>query len=127
VAELADEVGLVGVAGLGGDAGPGLVVVEVQAFDFTGYKSSTLLRRVRKRMQTVDSDSFESYRDFLDANRDEFTELFNTILINVTSFFRDPAAWDHIAEEVIASLLTSGREPRSIRCWSAGCASARNR
>src|SRR5947207_3613814 len=65
-----------------------------RGFDFHGYKPASLARRIRKRMDTVGVDDFALYQDYLEVHPDEFASLFNTILINVTSFFRDPAAWD---------------------------------
>src|SRR5262245_30467465 len=59
-----------------------------RGFDFTGYKRSTLTRRIQKRMEQVHVDSFAAYLDHLQVDPDEFTALFNCILINVTSFFR---------------------------------------
>jgi len=64
-----------------------------RGFDFTGYKRPSLMRRVGKRMQMVNVDSFVDYLDYLEVHPEEFSQLFNTILINVTSFFRDPVAW----------------------------------
>jgi hypothetical protein len=61
-----------------------------RGFDFQGYKPATLARRVRKRMGALGIDSFEAYQEYIELHQDEFRELFNTILINVTSFFRDP-------------------------------------
>ena len=58
-----------------------------RGFDFTGYKRSSLMRRVRKRMQTYDIENFEAYLDYLQVHPEEFLPLFNTILINVTAFF----------------------------------------
>ncbi|MEW5929535.1 MAG: CheR family methyltransferase [Gemmatimonadota bacterium] len=94
-----------------------------RGFDFTGYKRSTLLRRTRKRMEEVGVAGFAEYHEHLETHPDEFTQLFNTILINVTSFFRDPEAWDALARELRERVLSrkQGREP--IRIWSAGCAS----
>lgn len=63
---------------------------DARGFDFTGYKRSSLGWRIRKRMADVDTSTYADYRDRLEANADEFGALFNTILINVTSFFRDP-------------------------------------
>src|SRR3954465_6584682 len=62
---------------------------ESRAFDFTGYKRASLMRRVRHEMQQVGVTSFDEYHDSLQVHPEEFTALFNTILINVTSFFRD--------------------------------------
>ena len=94
---------------------------ERRGFDFTGYKRPSLSRRIRRRMAEVGVVSFGEYQDFLEVHPDEFTPLFNTILINVTSFFRDTAAWDHLRETLLPGLL-AGAGP-VIRVWSAGCAS----
>jgi two-component system CheB/CheR fusion protein len=94
---------------------------ESRAFDFTGYKRASLMRRVRHQMQQVGIDSFDDYHDYLQVHPDEFTALFNTILINVTSFFRDEDAWAYLAETALPRLLDAvGDGP--IRVWSAGCA-----
>ena len=95
---------------------------EARNFDFSGYKRSSLARRVNRQMQDVGISGYDEYRDYLELQPEEFTALFNTILINVTSFFRDADAWTHLREVVIPELLrTSSRE--RIRVWSAGCAS----
>jgi two-component system CheB/CheR fusion protein len=64
-------------------------VRQSRGFDFTGYKRSTLMRRVNKRVQQVGLDGFAEYHDYLQVHTDEFPILFNTILINVTEFFRE--------------------------------------
>jgi two-component system CheB/CheR fusion protein len=93
-----------------------------RGFDFTGYKRSTLMRRVEKRMKTVEVEDYAAYVDYLEVHPDEFSHLFNTILINVTGFFRDPDAWESLRALVQQRLLErEGGEP--IRVWSAGCAS----
>ena len=94
-----------------------------RGFDFTGYKRTSLIRRVRHRMTQVGYDTFEEYLDVLQASSDEFSALFNNVLINVTSFFRDPAAWEYVAAEVIPHVLTERGPDAPIRVWSAGCAS----
>jgi two-component system CheB/CheR fusion protein len=67
---------------------------DARGFDFTGYKRSSLARRIRKRMHEVHVDDWLDYRDRLEIDADEFRLLFNTILINVTGFFRDVEAWN---------------------------------
>jgi len=94
-----------------------------RGFDFGGYKVSTLMRRVHKRMAEVGVESYADYTDFLEVHPDEFQPLFNTVLINVTCFFRDPPAWQYIAEEIIPRILADRAPDRPIRVWSAGCAS----
>jgi two-component system, chemotaxis family, CheB/CheR fusion protein len=93
-----------------------------RSFDFTGYKRSTLMRRVQKRMQALEVETFDAYRDYLELNPDEYAALFNTILINVTSFFRDAEAWTVLGEQFIPALLERKGNAEPIRVWSAGCA-----
>jgi two-component system CheB/CheR fusion protein len=95
----------------------------VRGFDFTGYKRSSLKRRVQKRMATRDINRFEDYLDYLEVYPHEFAELFNTILINVTSFFRDKPAWIYLQEITLPQLILGKPENEQIRVWSAGCAS----
>jgi two-component system CheB/CheR fusion protein len=96
---------------------------EARGFDFTGYKRASLMRRVDRRMALVDVHSYVDYMDYLQVRPDEFTALFNTILINVTGFFRDPEAWDHLRTELLPRLLSAKPPSGPIRVWSAGCAS----
>jgi two-component system CheB/CheR fusion protein len=93
-----------------------------RGFDFTGYKRSSLERRITKRMEEIGAGSYEAYLDHLEVHQDEFASLFNTILINVTAFFRDPEAWDYLAKEVVPKLLDAVPEG-PIRVWCAGCSS----
>ena len=93
-----------------------------RAFDFTGYKRPSLVRRVRRRMDAVEVEGFGDYTDYLHVHPEEFTALFNTILINVTSFFRDADAWQYLAESVLPELLAR-RDSQPLRAWTAGCAS----
>ena len=67
-----------------------------RGFDFTGYKRASLMRRVRRQMQVVGVGSYEEYQDYLQVHPEEFTALFNMILINVTAFFRDADAWQEL-------------------------------
>ncbi|YAF97627.1 MAG: CheR family methyltransferase [Nodularia sp. CChRGM 3473] len=94
-----------------------------RGFDFTGYKRSTLMRRVRRRMQSLSIEGFGDYLDYLEVYPEEFNQLFNTILINVTAFFRDTSAWEYLAEQVLPNLVARKNNSDQIRIWSAGCAS----
>ncbi|MEU7141030.1 CheR family methyltransferase [Nocardia sp. NPDC046473] len=94
-----------------------------RGFDFTGYKRSSLTRRIRKRMQEVQVGDYLDYRDLLESNAEEFRHLFNTILINVTSFFRDVDAWQYLQREVLPELIANTKPDSEIRIWSAGCSS----
>ena len=94
-----------------------------RGFDFTGYKRSTIMRRVQRRMQQLNIGDFTSYVDYLEVDPEEFVPLFNTILINVTGFFRDMETWEFIAAEIVPKVLASKQENEPIRVWSAGCSS----
>jgi two-component system, chemotaxis family, CheB/CheR fusion protein len=94
---------------------------EVRGFDFTGYKRASLVRRIRRRMTTIGVGSYDDYLDYLQVHPEEFTPLFDTVLINVTSFFRDADAWAQLRTEIVPGLLRR-RGPDEIRIWSAGCA-----
>jgi two-component system, chemotaxis family, CheB/CheR fusion protein len=94
-----------------------------RGFDFTGYKRPSLKRRVTKQMQTHQIESFGDYLDYLEVHPEEFEALFNTILINVTGFFRDATAWQHLQQQILPQIVQSKSEAAPIRVWSAGCAS----
>src|SRR3954465_11425042 len=96
---------------------------EARGFDFTGYKRSSLARRVRRRMTQGEVTDYGEYLDYLEVHPDEFTALFNTILINVTSFFRDPEAWDQLRQDILPTMLSVKDQNAPLRIWSAGCAS----
>ena len=98
-------------------------VRDARGFDFTGYKRSSLARRIRKRMHEAGAADYVDYRDRLESSAEEFGLLFNTILINVTGFFRDTETWTFLQREVMPELLAGIDREREIRVWSAGCAS----
>ena len=111
-----------------GERDPGLEALleylrRVRGFDFTGYKRSSLERRMAKRIQTLNVKDFKDYIDYLEVEPEEFTQLFNTVLINVTAFFRDTEPWDYLAQEIIPRILAHKKAHDPIRIWSAGCAS----
>ena len=93
-----------------------------RGFDFTNYKRSTLLRRVNKRMSDASVESYEDYIEYLELHPDEFAQLFDTVLINVSRFFRDKEAWDFVAAEIVPRIVERAGETGPIRIWSAGCA-----
>jgi two-component system CheB/CheR fusion protein len=94
-----------------------------RGFDFTGYKRSTLLRRVTKQMESLNIETFTNYQDYLEVHPDEFKVLFNTILINVTAFFRDYLTWEYLAKNIIPNIIKNKQKNEQVRIWSAGCAS----
>ena len=97
-------------------------VRDQRGFDYTGYRRPTLMRRFEKRLQAVGADGWDAYGAYLAEHAEEFSELFNTILINVTGFFRDREAWEVVRDKVLPQVLGE-RGDAPIRVWSAGCAS----
>ncbi len=93
-----------------------------RGFDFTGYKRPSLVRRIDKRMQSLKLENYDNYIDYLEIHQEEYSYLFNTILINVTGFFRDQAAWEYLADEVLPLIINNNNGIEMIRVWSAGCA-----
>src|SRR5262245_54661709 len=93
-----------------------------RGLDFTGYKRTSLERRFRRRMETVGCPSYSDYLDYLEVHPDEYEQLFEMLLINVTEFFRDPPAWHDLQERILPELLEQKPDDEPIRVWSAGCA-----
>jgi chemotaxis methyl-accepting protein methylase/nitrate/nitrite-specific signal transduction histidine kinase/PAS domain-containing protein len=90
-------------------------------YDFRGYKTGTLQRRIERRMGLQRIEHLNDYADFLRSHPLEVDRLFKDLLIGVTSFFRDPAAFDELATTALAELVKR-RDPDSpIRIWVPGC------
>jgi two-component system CheB/CheR fusion protein len=88
--------------------------------DFSWYKSTTVRRRIERRMNLHQSESLPQYFKHLTANPVELDHLFDELLIGVTSFFRDPAAFASLAEALLA-YLRNKPEDQPVRAWVAGC------
>src|SRR5689334_24684841 len=72
-------------------------------------------------MSQLSLSSYDTYIEYVRDHSDETNQLLNTILINVTEFFRDPAAWEVIGEDILPYLLKRLRTGDSFRAWVAGC------
>lgn len=91
--------------------------------DFRNYKSSTILRRIGRRMAATHNSNIRDYADYLRTHPDEVQELVRAFLIKVTGFFRDPEAYEFLSSTIIPELIERGKENgRILRIWSAGCA-----
>ncbi|MFN2582391.1 MAG: CheR family methyltransferase [Candidatus Dormibacteria bacterium] len=95
---------------------------ETHGLDFTGYKRASLTRRVQKRLGQLRVLSYDDYVDYLQVHPEEHRVLLDTILINVTSFYRDPASWDFLRAEILPRIVAAHGSDDAIRIWSAGCA-----
>jgi chemotaxis methyl-accepting protein methylase len=91
--------------------------------DFSLYKKSTIYRRIERRMRLHQIDKIADYVHFLRENPSETELLFRELLIGVTSFFRDPEAWEQLKAEVFPALITSGTPNQALRAWIPACSS----
>jgi two-component system, chemotaxis family, CheB/CheR fusion protein len=89
--------------------------------DFRHYKRATVLRRLERRLQVNALPNLAGYLDFLRVHPEETAPLLQDMLISVTQFFRDRAAYE-VLEHELAALLTHPRGDEPLRAWVAGCA-----
>ncbi|AZO70350.1 MULTISPECIES: CheR family methyltransferase [unclassified Mesorhizobium] len=90
--------------------------------DFSGYKDNTILRRIQRRMQVLQIDDPTSFYERLREEPQQVDLLFQDLLIGVTSFFRDPEAFDTLERQVIPKLFEGRKPDETIRVWVPGCA-----
>ena len=93
-----------------------------RGYSFSGYKQSTLRRRIQRRMGLRSIEHWNEYIAVLRKNPEEIDALFKDMLIGVTEFFRDPDAWHILETEVIAPLVEAKPRGEPIRVWVPGCA-----
>ena len=91
--------------------------------DFSQYRKSTIARRIARRMALHDIESMELYARYLKEHPPEVESLFKELLINVTSFFRDPDAFAALKNDVLPQVFAGKPEGYVLRVWVAGCAS----
>ncbi|MEG4808899.1 CheR family methyltransferase [Microcoleus sp. F8-D3] len=89
--------------------------------DFSHYKPTTIARRIQRRIVLYKLDSLEDYAQYLRHNSAEVTALYGEILIHVTSFFRDPEAFEKLKELVFPTITQNKSAETPIRVWVAGC------
>jgi len=99
------------------------IVLRMQTgHDFSLYKKSTVYRRIERRMGIHQIDRIATYVRYLQENPQETELLFKELLIGVTSFFRDPAAWEKLQQTHLPTLLASRPTGGLLRAWVPGCA-----
>ena len=89
--------------------------------DFSFYKRNTLYRRIERRMGIHQISKMAVYVRYLQENSQELDLLFKELLIGVTNFFRDPAAWEQLSAQAIPALLASRPPGQALRAWVPGC------
>ncbi len=98
------------------------LLLEHTGHDLGGYKTSTVLRRIHKRMLLAGVDDLAAYADRLAGNDEERTRLFGDLLIGVTAFFRDQEAFSRLARTALPSLFKGVGPNDVLRTWVACCA-----
>jgi len=90
--------------------------------DFSGYKETTFLRRLQRRMKVLQAADLAAYVERLRQEPDEASLLFRDLLIGVTDFFRDPDAFAALEQQVIPRLFEGKGPGDKVRVWVPGCA-----
>jgi two-component system, chemotaxis family, CheB/CheR fusion protein len=94
------------------------------SIDFRPYKTSTILRRIGRRMTITRNRTMQEYSEYLRSHPEEIGDLVKSFLINVTQFFRDPDAFAYLKSDILPRLIAQAHErDRVLRFWTAGCAS----
>jgi two-component system CheB/CheR fusion protein len=99
------------------------ILRSAKGLDFTGYKTATVGRRVSRRMVLLKLENLKDYIKFLRENKDEVENLYEDLLINVTSFFRDPEVFDSLEKRVLPAILKDKTKGQQVRIWVPGCSS----
>lgn len=90
--------------------------------DLTHYKPSTIRRRIQRRMAVNKIESLKNYADYIRTNPGELDQLYEDVLIRVTSLFRDPDVFDYLRKEVFPNIVRDRSTSNPIRVWVPGCA-----
>ncbi|MDO9119278.1 MAG: CheR family methyltransferase [Nitrospira sp.] len=89
--------------------------------DFSLYKSNTIQRRIARRIVLTRQQGLEGYSAFLRGNAEELDALFSDVLISVTSFFRNPEAFEALQRDILPQLMAAQRGDEPVRFWVLGC------
>ena len=90
--------------------------------DFSLYKQGTIQRRLERRMRMSTRATLDSYFDLVEEDESEAEQLFRDLLVEVTSFFRDPEAFERLRNVVIPEMIQSAEKNTELRVWVCGCA-----
>lgn len=98
-----------------------LLIRTTTRHDFTHYKPNTIRRRIERRMAVHKINHSADYYRYLQENPSEIQALFKDLIICVTSFFRDPGAFEVLESKVVPTILESKPAGSSVRVWVPGC------
>ncbi|MEO0530907.1 MAG: chemotaxis protein CheB, partial [Planctomycetota bacterium] len=90
--------------------------------DFSLYRSATIDRRIERRIQLTRTADLKAYVKLLESDSEEIEALYRDLLVEVTQFFRDPEAFEVVAEDVIPALIKEAKPTTEVRVWVPGCA-----
>ena len=96
---------------------------DVIGHDFSGYKRTTLVRRIERRMKVLGIETPQTYLERIRSSSEECDALFRDLMINVTRFFRDPEMFETLNQKVVRPLVETTRANDEIRIWVPGCSS----
>jgi two-component system, chemotaxis family, CheB/CheR fusion protein len=99
------------------------VLRRMTGVDFRQYRQSTILRRIHRRMVVHQTESVKEYVKYVQSNAMEAKALYTDMLINVTSFFRNPGVFDGLKSELFPKMLKNRPGDGAIRVWTPACAS----
>jgi two-component system, chemotaxis family, CheB/CheR fusion protein len=91
--------------------------------DFTFYRDTTIRRRLHRRMVVHKIERLTDYRKYIDQNPAEVKALYQDLLINVTSFFRNPRVFEALKTEVFPRIVKDRQADAVFRIWAPGCSS----
>ncbi len=97
------------------------LILKSTKIDFSNYKPTTIKRRIHRRMMVHRIKRLEAYAEFLQSHEDEILALYNDLLINVTSFFRDPECYETLNRQVFPKIIKNKHTNSAIRVWVPGC------
>ena len=92
--------------------------------DFSGYKTATVRRRIAVRMAHHKVTTLQAYLELLEREPAELTDLAKGLLIGVTAFFRDPAAWAQLERQALPALLAAQDPGTELRAWVPACSNS---
>ncbi len=96
------------------------LLLQISGIDFRDYKSTTVMRRIERRMQVRRITLLDEYLELLESDRNEASTLRHDLLISVTSFFRDADAFKSLADQAVAEIVASKQNGDVVRVWTAG-------
>ena len=97
------------------------VLKKTSGVDFTHYKTNTIRRRIIRRMLLNRKESVGEYLQLLQQDTMEANSLYRDLLINVTTFFRDPDTAGYLREVVFPRIIKARKGEDAIRIWVPGC------